>query len=53
MRSDIGGGILAGTGTYTNIPAEGIPRNGHWMILIGCVGGLETKWEDFKSTGNS
>ena len=33
MPSDVGCGILAGTRTYTNIPAEGIPRKGHWMGL--------------------
>ena len=53
MPSDMCGGILAGTGTYTNIPAEGIPRKGHWMRLIGCVGGLETKWKVAECTGNS
>jgi len=53
VPSDKGGGILAGTRTYTNIPAEGIPGKGHWMRLMGCVGGLETKWKAFKSTGNS
>ena len=47
------GGILAGTGTYTNIPAEGIPRKGHWISLMGCFGGLETKLKAFQSTVNS
>ena len=42
-------GILAGTRTYTNIPAEGIPRKGHWMSLIGCVSGLETKWKALRA----
>ena len=53
MPSDMCDGILAGTGTYTNIPAEGIPRKGHWIRLMGCVGGLEKKLKAFKSTGNS
>ena len=40
---DMCGGISAGTGTYTNILAEGIPGKGHWMSLKGVFGGLETK----------
>ena len=30
---------LAGKGTYTNIPAEGIPGKGHWMGLKGVLVG--------------
>ena len=37
MPSDMCGGILAGTGTYTNIPAEAIPGKGHWMGLKGVL----------------
>ena len=37
MPSDMCGGILAGTRTYTNIPAEGIPSKGHWMGLKGVL----------------
>ena len=37
MPSDMCGGILAGTRTYTNIAAEGIPGKGHWMSLKGVL----------------
>jgi len=53
VPSDVCGGILAGTRTYTNIPTVGIPSKGHWIRLVGCFVGLETKWKAFKSTGNS